>query len=98
MIKKRVDSFKSASKARANNLLLKFSSNKLSRNLIIHGRCKHIDVMFHLLRDLTKDEVIGLKHCITYDQLANIFTKSLKLGSFVKINDGLGMETLTSVS
>jgi len=30
------------------------SSIKLSKNPIIHGRCKHIDVRYHFLRDLTK--------------------------------------------
>ncbi|PNX59879.1 cationic amino acid transporter 1-like protein, partial [Trifolium pratense] len=30
------------------------SSIKLSKNPIMHGRCKHIDVRFHFLRDLTK--------------------------------------------
>ncbi|PNX56619.1 hypothetical protein L195_g058296, partial [Trifolium pratense] len=30
------------------------SSIKLSKNTILHGRCKHIDVRYHFLRDLTK--------------------------------------------
>ena len=31
------------------------SAIKLSRNLVFHGRSKHIDVRFHFLRDLTED-------------------------------------------
>ncbi|PNX78271.1 hypothetical protein L195_g034248 [Trifolium pratense] len=38
------------------------SSIKLSKNPIMHGRCKHIDVRFHFLRDLTKDGTIELVH------------------------------------
>jgi hypothetical protein len=33
------------------------SSIKLFKNPIMHGMCKHIDVRFHFLRDLTKDDV-----------------------------------------
>ena len=36
---------------------------KLSKNLVIHGRSKHIDVRFHFLRNLTKEGTIELVHC-----------------------------------
>ncbi|RVW84289.1 Retrovirus-related Pol polyprotein from transposon TNT 1-94 [Vitis vinifera] len=39
------------------------STIKLSRNQVMHGRSKHIDVRFHFLRDLTKDGVVELIHC-----------------------------------
>ncbi|CAJ2653193.1 unnamed protein product [Trifolium pratense] len=68
------------------------SSIKLSKNPIMHGRCKHIDVRFHFLRDLTKDGTIELKHCKSQDQLADIMTKPLKLDAFLKLRSGLGME------
>ncbi|MCH81290.1 copia-type polyprotein, partial [Trifolium medium] len=57
------------------------STIKLSKNPIMHGRCKHIDVRFHFLRNLTKDDVVELIHCKTDSQLADIFTKPLKLDS-----------------
>lgn len=34
------------------------STIKVSRNPVLHGRCKHIDVRFHYLRDLAKDGII----------------------------------------
>ena len=37
------------------------STIKLSKNLVMHGISKHIDVRFHFLRDLTKDEVVKLE-------------------------------------
>jgi hypothetical protein len=57
----------------------------------MHGRCKHIDVRFHFLRDLTKDGVVELVHCNTQDQLADLMTKPLKLEAFCKLKSGLGM-------
>ncbi|KAM2407389.1 hypothetical protein ACFX1X_026583 [Malus domestica] len=43
------------------------SGIKLSRNPVMHGRSKHIDVCFHFLRDLTKDNIVQLVHCNTQE-------------------------------
>lgn len=67
------------------------SSVKLSKNPVMHGRCKHIDVRFHFLRDLAKEGVVKLKHCSTQEQLADIMTKALKLDSFCKLREELSM-------
>ena len=58
------------------------STIKLSKNPIMHGRSKHIDVRFHFLQNLTKDGVIELVHCRSQDQMVDIMTKSLKLEIF----------------
>ncbi|GKV28920.1 hypothetical protein SLEP1_g37906 [Rubroshorea leprosula] len=58
------------------------STIKLSKNPILHGRCKHIDVRNYFLRDLVKEGVIDLVYCRSEDQLADIFTKPLKLSAF----------------
>ncbi|GAU11414.1 hypothetical protein TSUD_344050 [Trifolium subterraneum] len=67
------------------------SSIKLSKNPILHGRCKHIDVRFHFLRDLTKDGIIELVHCKSQEQIADIMTKALKLETFCNLRSELGM-------
>jgi hypothetical protein len=67
------------------------SSIKLSKNPVMHGRCKHIDVRFHFLRNLAKDGVVELRHCKSQDQLADLMTKPLKLDTFVKLRENLGM-------
>jgi hypothetical protein len=67
------------------------SSIKLSKNPIMHGRCKHVDVRYHFFRDLTKEGVVELAHCSTNDQIADIMTKPLKLESFVKMRTELGV-------
>jgi len=46
------------------------SSIKLSKNPIMHGRFKHVDLRFPFFKDLTKDRVMELKHCNLQDQLA----------------------------
>ena len=46
------------------------SAIKLSKNPVMHGRIKHIDVRFHFLRELTKDDSVELVHCSSEDQLA----------------------------
>jgi hypothetical protein len=61
------------------------SSIKLSKNPVMHGRCKHIDVRFHFLRDLAKDNVVELKFCKSEDQIADLMTKPLKLEAFSKL-------------
>lgn len=67
------------------------STIKLSKNPVMHGRSKHIDVRFHFLRELTKDGVIELTHCGTEEQIADLMTKPLKLDAFKKLRDLLGM-------
>ena len=58
------------------------STIKLSKNPVMHGRNKHIDVRFHFLRNLTKEGTIELVHCGSQDQVADIMTKPLKLEVF----------------
>jgi hypothetical protein len=67
------------------------SAIKLSKNPVLHGRSKHIDVRFHFLRDLTRDGVVELVYCNTQEQIADIMTKPLKLEAFLKLRDKLGM-------
>ncbi|XP_028098760.1 uncharacterized protein LOC114298399 [Camellia sinensis] len=67
------------------------SEIKLSKNPVLHGRSKHIDVRYHFLRDLTKDETIDLIYCRSEDHVADILTKPLKLAIFVKLQRLLGV-------
>jgi hypothetical protein len=58
------------------------SSIKLSKNPMMHGRSKHIDVRFHFVRDLSKEGVIELVDCSSFEQVADIVTKALSLDNF----------------
>ncbi|KAM7488108.1 hypothetical protein LguiB_025592 [Lonicera macranthoides] len=74
------------------------SAIKLSKNPVMHGRSKHIDVRFHFLRDLTKDEVVKMTHCNTREQVADVMTKPLKLDAFLKFRSLLGVCLMPDVN
>lgn len=74
------------------------STIKLSKNPILHGRTKHIDVKFHFLRDLVKEGAVELVHCGTNEQVADIMTKLLKLESFFKLSDLLGVQSMNNIN
>ena len=69
------------------------STIKLSKNLVLHGRSKHIHVRFHFLRELVKDGVIGLNYCTTQDQLSDVMTKAVKLDVFEKLRERMGVSS-----
>lgn len=70
------------------------STIKLSRNLVLHGRSKHIDVKDHFLRNLRNDGAIELVYCKSEDQVADIFTNTLKRETFEKLRRLLDICTL----
>lgn len=51
----------------------------------------YIDVRFHFLRDLVNKGEVQLKFCGTRDQVADIFTKPLKLEAFEEFRRKLGV-------
>jgi len=55
------------------------STIKLSKNHVMHGRSKHIDVRFHFLREFANNGIIKLLHCGLEEQTADMMTKPLKL-------------------
>lgn len=74
------------------------SAIKLSKNPVMHGRTKHIDVRFHFLRNLTKDGTVELEYCSSEEQLADLMTKPLKLDSFCKLRQSLGVCSEASIN
>jgi hypothetical protein len=67
------------------------SAIKLSKNQVLHGRSKHIDVRYHFLRDLMNKGIIDLVHYRSEDQVADIMTKPFKLNAFEKLCGLLGV-------
>lgn len=67
------------------------STIKLSKNLVLHGRSKHIHVRYHFLRELVNDGVIQLNYCPTVEQSSDIMTKAVKLDTFEKLRLKIGV-------
>ncbi len=58
------------------------SSLALAKNPEFHARTKHIDVMYHFVREQVEHHKIRLVYCPTADMLADGFTKPLNRQHF----------------
>lgn len=74
------------------------STIKIFKNPVMHGRCKHIRVRFHFLRDLARDGEVELVHCGTQEQVADLKTKALKVDAFEKHRKKMGMVDVSEVN
>jgi hypothetical protein len=64
------------------------SAIKMAKNPSFHGRTKHINTKYHLIRHHVEAKTIPLMHCSTSEQIVDIFTKALgreKLEKFRKM-------------
>lgn len=66
----------------------------LSRNPVFHGKCKHIDVRFHFLRNLVGKGTVVLEYVETSEQVADILTKPLHRVDFQRLREKLGVCSL----
>ncbi|KAK2393902.1 hypothetical protein P8452_15818 [Trifolium repens] len=58
------------------------SAISLAKNPISHGRSKHIETRFHFIREQVVNGNIEVLYCPTEVQLADGFTKAVKLDRF----------------
>ncbi|WVZ64518.1 LOW QUALITY PROTEIN: hypothetical protein U9M48_014020 [Paspalum notatum var. saurae] len=70
------------------------SAISVAKNPVLHSRTKHIDMRFHFLRDHYEKGDIDLVHVASENQLADIFTKPLEFGAFVRLR-GYMLKVLT---
>lgn len=61
------------------------SAIRLAMNPEFHGRTKHIDIKYHMIRDQVKLHTIKLTYVNTVDNVADIFTKALPVERFKKL-------------
>ncbi|MCO5604315.1 hypothetical protein L7F22_058480 [Adiantum nelumboides] len=69
------------------------SNIQLARNLVFHGRTKHIEV--HFIRERVWDDDIDLAYVSTEDQAANLFTKALGAEKLQRFRGMLGVWDMT---
>ncbi|XP_050901883.1 secreted RxLR effector protein 161-like [Lathyrus oleraceus] len=67
------------------------SAISLAKNPISHGRSKHIDTRFHFIREKVRNGMIEVQYCPTEVQLADGFTKALKLDKFEFLRKQFGV-------
>ena len=66
----------------------------LMKNLVFHGRNKHIKTCFHFIRECVKNRKIIVQFVCTREQRANIRTKALTRVKFAKMLKVLRMKDL----
>ena len=57
------------------------SAIKISKNLAMHTKTKHIAIKYNYLRELLQDKIVRMEYVKTKEQLADIFTKALPMES-----------------
>jgi len=67
------------------------SAIALAKNPLFHERSKHIDTKYHFLRDHVASKEVQLNYVKTQDQVADIFTKTLKFETFKTLRSLLGV-------
>lgn len=65
----------------------------LAKNLVFHGRSKHIDIRYHLIRECVAKGEIKIKHVSTNEQRADSLKKTLTTVKFEKMRKLLGVKT-----
>jgi len=64
---------------------------KLSNNLMFHDKSKHIETIYHFIRDLIYKKEICMQYFSTEDNIVDIFTKALPKPKFEDCRIGLGL-------
>jgi hypothetical protein len=54
------------------------SARQLAMNPVHHQHSKHIDIKFHLIRDMVSSNTVQIVHVSTDDQRADFLTKNLR--------------------
>ena len=54
----------------------------ISKNPVQHSKTKHIEIMYHFIRDLIERKIVCLEYIPTERQNADIFTKPLDRSKF----------------
>lgn len=70
------------------------SAIDLAKNLVFHGRSKHIDISYHFIRECVEWGEIIVKHVSGDKQRADCLTNSLATIKFDRMRNLLGVKEL----
>ena len=73
-------------------LVDKKSAISLSKNPVFHNRSKHIEKLFHYIRQCIANKMLQVAHVRSDLQLADIFTKSLGRIHYLQMRDKIGLK------
>ena len=68
----------------------------LSANPVFHARMKHIEVDYHFVRERVARKLLDIKFISTGDQVADSFTKPLKVRQLEVFRNNLNLDKLRS--
>ena len=67
------------------------SAVAMVKNLVFHGKTKHIKIKYHAIREAKNEGEVVLLHCLAEEQVADILTKGLQKNIFEEFRDKLGV-------
>ena len=67
------------------------SAIDISKNHVQHSKTKHIEIMYHFIKDLVERKIMCLEYIPTERQNANIFTKPLDRSKFKTLRQVIGV-------
>nr|GLL46129.1 hypothetical protein Ahy_A02g008146 isoform B [Ipomoea trifida] len=74
------------------------SSSRCPRRLLLQLLSKHIDIKYHKIRALIiAEKQINIEYCSSECQLPDIFTKPLKMETFLKLKKNIGMTNISNL-
>ncbi|GLT83450.1 hypothetical protein SLE2022_017400 [Rubroshorea leprosula] len=72
------------------------STIAIAHNPVQHGHTKHVNVKFHVLRNMVQSKEIEMVYCHNNEHVADIFTKVLSKFKFEKFRSKLGVSSKNS--
>ncbi|KAI5317780.1 hypothetical protein L3X38_037487 [Prunus dulcis] len=73
------------------------SAISMVKNPVFHQKTRHINRMYHFIREALQDGVIDMRFCRSEEQLADIFTKALPKDRFNYLRLKLGVKPVSSL-
>ena len=67
------------------------SSIKMTENPVFHDKTKHIDIIYHFIRDMVQKGVVKLKYVPTEEQVAYVLTKPKACVKFEYFRYNIGL-------